>query len=325
MKLVYYTDDQPGITRRRRGRGFSYYMPDGSHIGNATERARLNGLGVPPAYTDVWLCPLINGHLQATGRDARNRKQYRYHPEWQARRAEQKFAHLVAFGESLPALRRWIGDRLTGTVGDEETAIAAVLALLDRGSLRIGNPRYTEKNGSYGATTLRPRHVVFSGQAIQLTYTAKGGQTVEKSLRGPALQRILERSQDLAGPELISWVDDNDDVRAVRSEQVQGVLAKLCGDEVSAKTLRTWNGSHAAFAVALDAPTLTITAMAEAAAERLHNTPTIARNSYIHPQIIGLADLPDRQRVAQLSALPQRQVSGLRLGEGRLIDFLNAD
>ncbi|XHE56934.1 hypothetical protein L0Z66_19725 (plasmid) [Phaeobacter sp. BS34] len=200
MKLVYYTDDQPGITRRRRGRGFSYYMPDGSHIGNATERARLNGLGVPPAYTDVWLCPLINGHLQATGRDARNRKQYRYHPEWQARRAEQKFAHLVAFGESLPALRRWISDRLTGTVGDEDTAIAAVLALLDRGSLRIGNPRYTEKNGSYGATTLRPRHVVFSGQAIQLTYTAKGGQTVEKSLRGPALQRILERSQDLAKP-----------------------------------------------------------------------------------------------------------------------------
>ncbi|GLO72402.1 DNA topoisomerase [Phaeobacter inhibens] len=325
MKLVYYTDDQPGITRRRRGRGFSYYMPDGSHIGNATERARLNGLGVPPAYTDVWLCPLINGHLQATGRDARNRKQYRYHPEWQARRAEQKFAHLVAFGESLPALRCWISDRLTGTAGDEETAIAAVLALLDRGSLRIGNPRYTEKNGSYGATTLRPRHVVFSGQAIQLTYTAKGGQTVEKSLRGPALQRILERSQDLAGPELISWVDDNDSVRAVRSEQVQEVLAKLCGDEVSAKTLRTWNGSHAAFAVALDVPTLTITAMAEAAAERLHNTPTIARNSYIHPQIIGLADLPDRQRVAQLSALPQRQVSGLRLGEGRLIDFLNAD
>lgn len=325
MKLVYYTDDQPGITRRRRGRGFSYYMPDGSHIGNATERARLNGLGVPPAYTDVWLCPLINGHLQATRRDARNRKQYRYHPEWQARRAEQKFAHLVAFGESLPALRRWISDRLTGTVGDEDTAIAAVLALLDRGSLRIGNPRYTEKNGSYGATTLRPRHVVFSGQAIQLTYTAKGGQTVEKSLRGPALQRILERSQDLAGPELISWVDDNDDVRAVRSEQVQEVLAKLCGDEVSAKTLRTWNGSHAAFAVALDAPTLTITAMAEAAAQRLHNTPTIARNSYIHPQIIGLADLPDRQRVAQLSALPQRQVNGLRLGEGRLIDFLNAD
>lgn len=325
MKLVYYTDDQPGITRRRRGRGFSYYMPDGSHIGNATERARLNGLGVPPAYTDVWLCPLINGHLQATGRDARNRKQYRYHPEWQARRAEQKFAHLVAFGESLPALRRWISDRLTGTVGDEDTAIAAVLALLDRGSLRIGNPRYTEKNGSYGATTLRQRHVVFSGQAIQLTYTAKGGQTVEKSLRGPALQRILERSQDLAGPELISWVDDNDDVRAVRSEQVQGVLAKLCGDEVSAKTLRTWNGSHAAFAVALDAPTLTITAMAEAAAQRLHNTPTIARNSYIHPQIIGLADLPDRQRVAQMSALPQRQVNGLRLGEGRLIDFLNAN
>ncbi|WP_338133049.1 hypothetical protein [Phaeobacter inhibens] len=222
-------------------------------------------------------------------------------------------------------MRRWIGDRLTGTVGDEDTAIAAVLALLDRGSLRIGNPRYTEKNGSYGATTLRPRHVVFSGQAIQLTYTAKGGQTVEKSLRGPALQRILERSQDLAGPELISWVDDNDDIRAVRSEQVQEVLAKLCGDEVSAKTLRTWNGSHAAFAAALDAPTLTITAMAEAAAERLHNTPTIARNSYIHPQIIGLADLPDRQRVAQLSALPQRQVSGLRLGEGRLIDFLNAN
>ncbi|ATG37610.1 DNA topoisomerase 1B-like protein (plasmid) [Phaeobacter piscinae] len=324
MKLVYYTDDQPGVTRRRRGRGFSYYMPDGSHIGDAAERARLNGLGVPPAYTDVWLCPLSNGHLQATGRDARDRKQYRYHPEWQAHRAEQKFAQLGTFGERLPVLRRWISDRLTGPVGDEETAIAAVLALLDRGSLRIGNPSYTEENGSYGATTLRPRHVAFSGQVIQLRYTAKGGQTVEKSLRGPALQRILERSQDLAGPELISWVDADGNARAVRSEQVQEVLAELCGDGVSAKTLRTWNGSHAAFTVALDAPTLTITAMAEAAAERLHNTPTIARNSYIHPQIIALAELPDSQRAARLSALPQRQVGGLRLGEGRLIDFLDA-
>ncbi|MFV1598909.1 MULTISPECIES: DNA topoisomerase IB [unclassified Phaeobacter] len=325
MKLVYCKDDQPGISRRRRGRGFSYHMPDGSHIGDRTEVDRLNRLGVPPAYTDVWLCPLANGHLQATGRDARNRKQYRYHPAWQLLRAEQKFDNLVSFAESLPQLRRWISDRLSGTIGEEETAVAAVLALMDRGSLRIGNPQYTEDNGSYGATTLRQRHIEFSGQSIHLRYTAKGGKTVEKSIRGAALQRILERSQDLPGRELISWLDDGGSVRAVRSEQVQEVLTNLCGDGVSAKTLRTWNGTHAAFRTALHAPKLTISAMAEAAAERLHNTPTMARNSYIHPKVIALAELPDDTRTARLKSLTRYSIDGLRMGEGRLLELLTTN
>ncbi len=324
MGLIYYPDSQPGIRRYKRGRGFTYVAPDGTRIDRGQERARIKALAVPPAYEDVWICPQPNGHLQATGRDARRRKQYRYHPDWSAERAERKYEQLANFGLALPRLRRWITSRLAGDIGDAETAIAAVLALIDRASLRVGHPDYTAENGTYGATTLRNRHVNFDGSTILLDYKAKGGKEVRKRVQGAQLQRVLQRSGDLPGRELISWQDDQGAPRAVRSEQIQQVLSDLCGDGITAKTLRTWNGTHAAFQVACQTDKITIGALAEAAAIRLHNTPTIARNSYIHPDVITLAEMDDRDRIERIGKLnPDINPRHYRQGEAELLAFLS--
>lgn len=323
MDLIYYPDSEPGISRRRRGRGFSYIDHTGQRIDCARQRRRFTELAIPPAYVDVWISPHANGHLQATGRDARNRKQYRYHVTWSAQRSALKFQQLARLGATLPALRRWIADRLRGEIGDRYTAIAAALALIDRAALRVGDPQYTADYGSHGVTTLRNRHVRFDGTSIRLLYTAKGGARVDKSVTGARLQKVLHKSRDLPGAELLNWIDDDGTTRSLRSEQLREVLEEVCGAHVTPKTLRTWSGTHAAFMVAMDAPQLTIKAMAEAAAERLHNTPAIARSSYIHPRVIALSELAEDQRQAELRAVrsaPARD--GLRAGEAELIAFL---
>lgn len=322
--LVYYTDQRPGITRRKCGRGFAFYAPDGTHIAEPGEIERLRALAVPPAYTDVWMSPLPNAHLLATGRDSKARKQYRYHPEWRAQREIRKFAGLAEFGTRLPSLRRWIADRLKGEMGDRDTALAAALALMDRGSLRVGSPEYTRENESHGATTLKGRHVSFDGETIRLNYPAKGGRPVEKTLRGPTLQKAIQRFQDLPGPTLISWTDASGEARAVRSEDLQEVFREICGPDATAKTLRTWNGTHAAFNLAMrETGRLTIAAMSEAAAERLHNTPAIARSSYIHPKVIALTEIDPGERSKRLSRLGAVQNNAMRQGEAELIAFLS--
>lgn len=320
--LVYYPDNRPGITRKRCGRGFTYLADDRTTIDCPRERARLKALAVPPAYTDVWMSPLVNGHLQATGRDARRRKQYRYHPDWTAARAVEKFSQLAAFGQTLPKLRGWIASLLKGEVGDYETAVAAILALIDRGALRVGDPDYARDNDSYGATTLRNRHVSFDNGLIALRYTAKGGAGVQQTVRGDRLQRVLERSRDLPGAELITWIDDTGAPRIVRSDHLTETLAEQCGEGTTAKTLRTWHGSLAAFKVALEPGALTIKAMSEAAAGRLHNTPAIARSSYIHPAVIALSDLTADERADRLAELTPEPHPALRSGEAELVAFL---
>lgn len=324
MKLIYYPDSEPGISRRRRGRGFSHVDHNGLRIDCPQQRRRFADLAIPPAYNDVWISPLANGHLQATGRDARRRKQYRYHSDWSAQRAVQKFEQLGQLGTALPSLRRWIADRLRGDIGDRDTAIAAALALIDRAALRVGDPQYTTDNKSYGVTTLRGRHVRFDGGTICLSYTAKGGMRVNKRVAGARLQKVLHKSRDLPGAELLNWIDEAGAPRSLRSEHLREVLDEICGPGITPKTLRTWSGTHAAFMVALTAPRLTIKSMAEAAAARLHNTPAIARSSYIHPQIIALAEHPDQQRqAATRAASVTAPRTGLRAGEAELIAFLD--
>ena len=210
--LVYYTDAQPGITRLRRGRGFTYRAPDGTTIARGPERARLEALAVPPAYEDVWMCPLPNGHLQATGIDARHRKQYRYHAEWSAHQSETKFASLAEFGHLLPRLRRRVLKDLEEEAGDRIFALASAVALIDRTSIRVGNPDYTEANGTYGALTLRRKHVKLESDTIQLRYTAKGGKKVRRQMKDRTLARVLEKTADLPGAELLTWVDDGGEV-----------------------------------------------------------------------------------------------------------------
>ncbi|WP_425071886.1 DNA topoisomerase IB [Sagittula sp. S175] len=313
--LTYYPDSRPGIRRERRGRGFSYIAPDGTRIDAAKERRRIEALAVPPAYEDVWICPLPKGHLQATGRDARERKQYRYHPDWRAWRDAQKYDQLAAFGDCLPGLRRRIRSVLRQSeAGDHDFAVAAILALLDRASLRVGHADYARENKTFGATTLRRRHLRLDGDALRLTFRGKGNKLIRKELGDATLNRVLTRLGDLPGPQLVSWLD-GDTPRAVTSDEVNAWLADSAGDGVTAKTFRTWNGSVAALEAALRAEKPTIKGMAEAASERLHNTPTIARNSYIHPQVIALALTP-----VALADAPS--VRGLRRAEAQLLHLL---
>ncbi len=312
--LVYYSDDQPGIRRMRRGRGFSYLAPDGTRIADATERARLAALAVPPAYEDVWICPLPNGHLQATGRDARLRKQYRYHEKWSQVQARNKFDKLVDFGQALPRLRARLGRDLKEEAGAREFALACAVTLIDRAALRIGNPDYTAQNGSYGALTLRNKHIALEDGGLRLRYTAKGGKRVCRLLKDRTLSRALNKIDDLPGAEVLTWLDEDGDTHTISSQALNGYIADAAGDEaVTAKTFRTWAGSVAAYEVA-ERGEATIKQMAQAAAARLSNTPTVARKSYIHPDIIDLAGHePVRYDAAK---------SGLRASENRLLGYL---
>nr|WP_237072708.1 DNA topoisomerase IB [Pseudaestuariivita rosea] len=306
--MTYYPDDRPGIKRERRGKGFSYIAPDGTRIDRGAERDRLIALAVPPAYEQVWICPLENGHLQATGRDARQRKQYRYHPDWASFRDKLKFDGLADFGMSLPAIRRKISQGLQADIGSEELAIASVLALMDRYSLRVGNAQYAEENETFGATTLRADHL----RKAVLKYRAKGGHLVEKQL-DRRLARILGKVSDLPGAELCVWVDDAGQTHSVSSEKINDVIGSY-GDDFTAKTFRTWNGSVAALEAANQDATLT--SISEAAAAALHNTPTIARKSYIHPKVIDLV----KAKTAPPEGEPK---SGLRKAETQLLTLLS--
>lgn len=313
--LIYVSDDQPGITRRKRGRGFSYTAPDGTTIAQGAERRRLEALAVPPAYEDVWMCALPNGHLQATGRDERRRKQYRYHMEWTAAQAETKFAGLVDFGHALPRIRRRVMRDLKGDAGEQSFALASAVALIDRTAMRVGNPDYTREYGSYGALTLRSKHVNLDGNTISLRFTAKGGKKVRKQMNDRTLARILGKVNDLPGAEVLSWLDDDGTPQRLSSAGLNSYLADASGqDGITAKTFRTWTGTLAAYEVA-EKGAATIKAMAEAAAERLHNTPTVARNSYIHPAVIDLAG-------DEVLTPKVRSVSDLYASEERMLAFL---
>ncbi|MCV2868851.1 DNA topoisomerase IB [Defluviimonas sp. WL0002] len=320
--LLYYSDDQPGITRRRCGSGFAYYASDGTLIRDRKERDRITAIAVPPAYDEVWITPHPNGHLQATGRDARGRKQYRYHPDWSEHRATVKFDQLSIFGRALPRLRGFIARSLGAETGSAELALGTVLALIDRASIRIGNQAYATQNQSFGATTLLGRHVRFRKDRLILSFPSKGGARIRRTLSGPALQRAMSRIHDLPGAALATWLDESQIPHVLRSEQVNAVIAEICGEGMTAKTFRTWNGTHAAFCIALRPGPVTIAEMAEAAAERLDNTAAVARKSYVHPAVIDLARLDPDQRLRLLRASPGPGLSGLRSGESELIGLL---
>ena len=313
--LTYYGDDRPGISRQRRGRGFTYKAPDGTTIARGEERARLEAMAVPPAYEDVWMTPLVNGHLLATGRDTRNRKQYRYHEKWSEAQAETKFASLVDFAHALPCLRRFVARDLDQQAGERSFALASAVTLIDRASLRVGNPDYTRENGSYGTLTLRSKHVKLDGNVIRLRYTAKGGKKVRRQINDRTLAKTLEKINDLPGAELLTWADAQGEVHQLNSAELNAYIAEASGcDDFTAKTFRTWAGTVAAFEAA-EKGQATIKQLAEAAAAQLSNTPTVARNSYIHPAVIDLAgEAPPEIKVGRKT--------GLFASEARLLTYL---
>ena len=322
-RLRFYPDTRPGFSRRRAGRSFAFYDSDGGLIRDPDERTRILGLGIPPAWTDVWISPHANGHLQATGRDAKGRKQYRYHTDWSQARSETKYASLVTFGEALPELRRWIDNRLRrGNAGDRDFAVAAVLALIDRSAIRVGNESYASENGTFGATTLQDTHLDIDGSRIHLAFPGKGGKAIEHHLTGRKLARVLHQLSDLPGGDVFAYLDRNDEPVTVGSDMVNDAIRAVCGEAHSAKTFRTWNGTHAAFEAAHAEGPVTIKALANAASSRLLNTPTICRGSYIHPAVIDLAQLDDEARLALLSGMTTPAIDGLRKLEPELVGFL---
>lgn len=319
LGLTFYQDTRPGIQRRRRGRGFSYVAPDGTFIDCKSTRKRLAALAVPPAYTKVWMSPHENGHLLATGRDTAGRKQYMYHPIWLNHHATEKFDRLPELASGLPRLRRWITRQLARDAVDEHTAMAEALALMDRFSLRVGSRHYTKENGSYGATTLRGRHLQQTTNGVGLRYTAKGGAEVLKLLTGKRLIDRLKRAREAEdGAPLVHWFDDNGRRRSVEPRKLAERFAEVLKLDAQPKDLRTWNGSRAAFLAAVQAENPTIALVADAAAETLHNTQAVARSSYVHPKIVEAVktDAPPRMQISQGN-------NGLRAGEAELARFIS--
>ncbi len=325
--LTYVSDTEPGIRRLRRGKGFSYLLPDGALLSDEDDRLRISALGLPPAYDNVWICLDPCGHLQATGFDARGRKQYRYHADWQHYRSERKFDQLVLFGEALPRIRRKAARDLALGLDKSDAVLAALVALMDATHLRVGNRLYAKENKTYGATTLLKRHMVVSGDGILLRFTAKGGKRVQHTLKHPRLQRILEDIADLPGRQLFSFPDSEGVPHPIDSGRLNAYLAKAAGFAVSAKTFRTWGGSLAAFDAAWEVVTREgkapkIRALTEAASEALHNTPAVCRSSYVHPAILELSsDISPIEALMGKGAVPNGP-RGLKLDERRMLAFL---
>ena len=324
--LIYVSDADPGISRRRCGKGFVYRGPDGRLLDKG-ERQRILKLGIPPAYERVWICRLENGHLQATGFDARGRKQYRYHPHWGSWRSEAKYSQLVPFGSALGRLRRRVARDLHAEAGELDFSLAALTMLIDRTYLRVGTSAYASENKTFGATTLLSRHMKLTEGEVRLSFRAKGGKKVQHTLRDKRLHRILQEIGDLPGRNLFTYVTEEGEVRKVASHHVNAYLAEATGvPEATAKTFRTWGGSLAAFGAARAAEgKLTAKMMAEAAAERLMNTPTISKASYIHPRILSLSELSPDARQEALELVEPVGDHELKAEERRMLGFLSAE
>ena len=329
--LRYALDDRPGVTRKRRGKGWSYYDPRGRLIRDAGERERLNRLAIPPAWTDVWVSPWPDSHLLATGRDSEGRKQYRYHPDWRAIRDEAKYARLIPFGRSLPRIRARVDEHLRLDALPREKVLAAVVQLLELSLIRVGNSEYARSNDSYGLTTLRDRHVEIVGPRIRFEFRGKGGKLHAVDVRDRRLARIVRQCRDVPGYELFQYYGEDGDRRAVDSGEVNDYLREISGEEFTAKDFRTWAGTlHAAAALLECEPCaderegrVRINESAEVVAERLGNTAAICKACYIHPVVFEryldgtLAELLDVPVAAD-----GEEMDGLREEELALLAFL---
>ena len=293
--LRYVSDTGPGIRRERTKAGFKYIGPDGKPIKNTAELERIRALGIPPAYTEVWICPLPNGHLQATGRDARGRKQYRYHPRWREVRDETKYGRMLAFGQALPLIRQQVERDLARSGLPREKVLATVVRLLETTLIRVGNQEYAKINHSFGLTTMRDRHVKVEGSKLRFQFKGKSGKRHSITLNDRRLARIVKRCRDLPGYELFQYLDEAGQRQTIDSNSVNEYLRSITGQDFTAKDFRTWSGTVlAALALqefeAFDSETQAkknVVRAIETVATRLGNTPSICRKCYVHPAVIA--------------------------------------
>jgi DNA topoisomerase-1 len=292
--LRYVTDAEPGIRRRRAGRGFTYIGPDEARMTDRARLAWIRSLAIPPAWTDVWICTSRRGHLQATGRDARRRKQYRYHPDWRATRDGAKFERMIAFGQALPRIRRRVEKDLRRRGLSRERVLAAVVLLLEKTLARVGNEEYAQQNRSFGLTTLLDRHATVGSTRLRFRFKGKGGKVHDVELSDERLARIVSKCQDLPGQELFAYLDDRGEVRSVGSTDVNDYLGEISGQDFTAKDFRTWAGTVLAAWALREFEQVDSQAQAkrnvvravERVAEWLGNTPAVSRRSYVHPGVI---------------------------------------
>ncbi|MGC7837516.1 DNA topoisomerase IB [Pseudomonas wayambapalatensis] len=326
-RTLHYVDDtQPGLSRRLwRGR-FIYLTPDGTRVRDANTLERIAALVIPPAYTDVWICLDPQGHLQATGRDARGRKQYRYHAEWRTLRDEHKYGRMLAFAQALPKLRQHLDQHLARPGMDREKVMALVVSLLDNTLIRIGNRQYLRDNQSYGLTTLHNRHVEVRGSTIRFQFRGKRGVEHSITVRDRRLAQLLKRCMELPGQELFQYLDEDGQRHRIGSSDINLFLQQLTGADFTAKDYRTWGGS--ALALSLLRPLAwepeaearrQVAAIVREVATRLGNTPAVCRRCYIHPALL------EHFHLGRLAELPRaRARKGLEQEEVALLRFLQA-
>jgi DNA topoisomerase-1 len=292
--LRYVNDDQPGYTRKAKGKDFEYFDTEGKRIRDETRLLRIRRLAIPPAYTNVWICPSPNGHLQATGRDARGRKQYRYHERWREVRDENKYERMLVFGKALPKIRRRVQRDLRRQGLPREKVLATVVQLLERTFIRIGNEEYAKENKSFGLTTLRNRHVDVKGEKLKFSFRGKSGVEHEVDVKDRRLAKIIRQLQELPGQDIFQYVNGDGVKRSVTSQDVNEYLQEITGEEFTAKDFRTWAGTvlaamalHAqeAFKTQIEAKKNVKDAIA-AVAKILGNTPTVCRKCYVHPAVL---------------------------------------
>jgi DNA topoisomerase-1 len=293
--LHYVTDARPGITRKRAGSGFTYFGPDGKRISDPGTLLRIKHLVIPPAWSDVWICPDRDGHLQATGRDSRGRKVYLYHPRWREVRDAAKYERLAAFGEALPRIRERVETDLRRPGIPREKVLAAVVKLLEETSIRVGNDEYRRVNGSFGLTTMLDDNAQFEGHKVRFEFIGKSGKPHNVTLNDRRLARIVKQCQDIPGQELFQYLDDDGEHHAIGSSDVNDYIREISGGEFTAKDFRTWNGTVLAmrYLKVCDPPTSAtagkrlVSSAIKSVAHELGNTPAVARKAYVHPVVVN--------------------------------------
>jgi DNA topoisomerase-1 len=292
--LRYVLDDRPGIRREPDKEGFRYFDARGEPIDDEATLKRIRSLAIPPAWTEVWICPQANGHLQATGRDARGRKQYRYHPKWREVRDEVKYERMIKFGKALPSIRKEVDRALSLPGLPREKVLATIVYLLEATMMRIGNDEYARENKSYGLTTLRNRHVKIDGSEVEFRFRGKSGVFHDVKVHDRRLARIIQRSRDLPGQDLFEYLDDDKQPHTVNSADVNDYLREITGEDYTAKDFRTWSGTVLAALALQEFEKFDSEAQAkknvvraiETVAEKLGNTPSVCRKCYVHPAVL---------------------------------------
>jgi DNA topoisomerase-1 len=308
--LRHSSDDEPGYSRQKKGRSWAYFDEHGKRVTDRAVIDRLNAIALPPAYTDAWFCKDPDGHLQATGRDDRGRKQYRYHEQFRSKRDNSKYAGCREFGEALPRLRARVERDLKKRKLERATVIAAVVRLLDREHIRVGNEEYARENKSFGATTLRARHVKRTGGKLKMRFAGKSGVIHEKTITDRNLQRVVRKCQDLPGQMLFQYVNGDGNPQAISSADVNDYIRDATGGDFTAKHFRTWGASVLFFKQLLgkaEEKRLSLKTALEPVAEALGNTPAISRKSYVHPMLIDVLQEDPRDPLRGFTPPPARR------------------